>query len=120
MPADIQNLVIKKRHTVQSSSDEGEKVSAGAAYPAVEEEHNPWKQQKYKLLLEADTAIVTCGLTNFETSGLSNGKSKEFSKNLSGKLVPGHLDKYPGIDSVPGFVHHEFSRALHGSKHHSF
>ena len=87
--------MIKKRHTVQNSSDEAENDHAGAAYPAVEEEpNNPWSKPKFKLLLDADTAIVTCGLMNFETSGLSNGKSKKFTAQLTGGLDRGHLDKY--------------------------
>ena len=49
-----------------------------------------------KHILDAKTVIVSCGMTNFEDSNYSNGKSKEFQDwNQGHHIETGHLEKYP-------------------------
>ena len=59
------------------------------------------KSQKHgkpfpKHILEAKTVVVSCGMTNFEDSNYSNGKSNEFAEwNRGYRIERGHLNRYP-------------------------
>ncbi len=71
-----------------------------------------------QMVLDANTVLVSCGMTNYESTGYTDGRQQKFRNHLGDRKVEvEHLKKHPNDENFLGIFQEELSRTMSRPRH---